>query len=50
MDRLPVRCTDSLRPGFEDKQLQDWLEELASVTAAHARQVDWRAIEVRNVL
>jgi hypothetical protein len=50
MDRLPMRCTDSLRAGFEDEQLQDWLEELAAVTATHARHVDWRAVEVRNVL
>ena len=50
MDRLPLRCSDSLRQGLEDKQLQDWLEELAAVTANHARHVDWRAVEVRNVL
>ena len=50
MDRLPVRCTDSLRAGLEDERLQDWLEELAAVTATHSRHVDWRAVEVRNVL
>ena len=50
MDRLPQRCTDSLRAGLEDERLQDWLEELAAMTASHARHVDWRAVEVRNVL
>jgi hypothetical protein len=50
MDQLPVRCTDSLRAGLEDEQLREWLEELAAVTATHARHVDWRAVEVRNVL
>ena len=50
MDQLPVRCSDSLRPGLEDQQLQDWLQGFAAVTANHARHVDWRAVEVRNVL
>jgi len=50
VDRLPVRCSDSLRPGLEDVQLQDWLEELAVLAAGDARHLDWRAVEVRNVL
>jgi hypothetical protein len=50
IDRLPVRCSDSLRPGLADDQLQDWLEGLAALTAGKTRHVDWRAVEVRNVL
>ncbi len=50
LDQLPVRCSDSLRPGLEDQQLQDWLNALAMLTAAESRYIDWRAIEVRNVL
>jgi hypothetical protein len=50
IDRLPMRCSDSLRPGLEDDQLQDWLEGLAALTAGETRHVDWRAVEVRNVL
>ena len=50
IDRLPVRCSDSLRPGLADDQLQDWLEGLAALTAGETRHVDWRALEVRNVL
>jgi hypothetical protein len=50
IDRLPVRCSDSLRPGLEDDQLQEWLEGLAALTAGESRRVDWRAVEVRNVL
>ena len=50
LDQLPVRCSDSLRPGLEDQDLQDWLKDLAMLTAADAGHIDWRAIEVRNLL
>ena len=50
IDHLPMRCSDSLRPGLEDGQLQNWLEGLAALAAGDARHVDWRAVEVRNVL
>ena len=50
MDRLPMRCTDALRPGLEDNELQAWLNDFAMLTAHAAQHVDWRAIEVRNVL
>lgn len=50
IDQLPMRCSDSLRPGIEDEELRDWLEGLAMLTARNAQYVDWRAIEVRNVL
>lgn len=50
MDRLPMRCTEALRPGLEDRELQEWLNDFAMLTARNAQHVDWRAIEVRNVL
>lgn len=50
MDRLPMRCSDALRPGLEDAELQSWLRDFAMLTADAAEYVDWRAIEVRNVL
>jgi hypothetical protein len=50
IDQLPMRCTDSLRAGIEDEELREWLEELAMLTARNAQHIDWRAIEVRNVL
>ncbi len=50
IDRLPMRCSDVLRPGLEDEALQDWLEGLAALTARASDRVDWRAIEVRDVL
>jgi hypothetical protein len=50
MDRLPMRCSEALRPGLEDDELQSWLTGLAMLTANAAEHIDWRAIEVRNVL
>jgi len=50
MDRLPVRCSDALRPGLEDADLQSWLTGFAMLTANAAEHIDWRAVEVRNVL
>ena len=50
MDKLPMRCSEALRPGLEDEQLQSWLNDLAMLTARAAKNVDWRAIEVKNVL
>ena len=50
MDKLPMRCSEALRPGLENQSLQAWLNDLAMMTARSAQHVDWRAIEVRNVL
>ncbi len=50
MDRLPMRCSEALRPGLEDDELQSWLTGFAMLTANAAEHIDWRAIQVRNVL
>ncbi|MEJ2273926.1 MAG: hypothetical protein P8Y01_05055 [Woeseiaceae bacterium] len=50
LDRLPVRCAASLRPGLADEALREWLDGLAMLAAHDARYVDWRAIEVENLL
>ena len=50
MDKLPLRCSEALRPGLEDAELRDWLSDLAMLTARASQHVDWRAIAVRNVL
>jgi hypothetical protein len=50
IDRLPMRCTEAMRPGLEDEDLQKWFEDLAMLTARAADRIDWRAIEVRDVL
>ena len=49
-DELPLRCSGSLRPGLTNNALHRWLDEFAMLAARHARHVDWRAIEVKDVL
>jgi hypothetical protein len=50
IDRLPQRCGSTLRRGLTNNALQRWLDELVVLAARHARHVDWRAIEVKDVL
>jgi hypothetical protein len=50
IDRLPMRCSEAMRPGLEDEDLQKWFEDLAMLTARASDRIDWRAIEVRDVL
>jgi len=50
LDELPMRCNSSLRPGLTNNALHRWLDEFAMLAARHARHVDWRAIEVKDVL
>jgi hypothetical protein len=50
IDQLPLRCDDGLRPGLTNNALQRWLDELTVLAERHARHVDWRAIEVKDVL
>ena len=49
INRLPLRCSKSMRPGLTDVALRNWLEELASITSRSPQQTDWRAIRVRNI-
>jgi hypothetical protein len=49
-DQLPIRCNSSLRPGLTNNALHRWLDEFAVLAARHAGHVDWRAIEVKDVL
>jgi len=50
IDELPLRCGTTVRPGLTNNALQRWLDEFALLAARHARHVDWRAIEVKDVL
>ncbi len=50
IDELPLRCTQSVRPGLRGKALRDWLEEFAMLTASASPYIDWRGVRVRNVL
>jgi len=49
IERLPRRCTASIRGGFEGAELQRWLEQLAAVTEHWQNAVDWRSIRVRSI-
>ena len=50
IDELPIRCTQSVRPGLRGDDLRLWMEQLALVTAKSSEYVDWRGVRVRNVL
>ena len=50
IDDLPVRCSTAIRPGLKDGQLRAWLSDFAMLTARASPQVDWRAVQVRDVL
>lgn len=50
IDLLPVRCGSSLRPGLQGDAMRRWLDEFATLAARSVGAVDWRAIELKDVL
>lgn len=50
IDALPLRCSDAIRPGLEDDELESWLGEFAMMSAKSSQHLDWRAIRVKDVL
>jgi hypothetical protein len=48
IERLPLRCTASVRQGLQGAELQRWLTELEAIAANWQTRVDWQAIRVRN--
>lgn len=50
IDNLPTRCGTSLRPGLTGEPLQTWFTEFAALAARSAESIDWRAIELKDVL
>ena len=50
LDKLPQRCTSAAKLGLKDVSLERWLDEFATLTARSSQHVDWRALEVRDVL
>ena len=49
IDRLPMRCSDAVRPGLRGADLQEWLDEFALLAANAAQNFDWRALQVKDV-
>jgi len=50
LDRLPIRCGASARPGLTGRALRTWLDEFSMLAASAAQFIDWRAIEIKDVL
>lgn len=46
---LPMRCSASVRQGFEGTELKAWLEEFAAISSHWEQAIDWRAVRVRNM-
>ena len=50
IDDLPMRCSKAVRQGLEEDALRAWLADFAMLTARSAEHVDWRALQVKDVL
>jgi hypothetical protein len=49
IERLPKRCSASMRGGLEETELKRWLEELAVITEHWQGAIDWRSIRVKSI-
>jgi hypothetical protein len=49
IERLPKRCSASVRGGLEGTELKRWLEELAVITEHWQGAIDWRSIRVKSI-
>jgi hypothetical protein len=49
MERLPKRCSASVRPGLEGDDLRAWLSELEAIISHWSSVIDWRSIAVKDV-
>jgi len=49
IEKLPRRCSASVRDGIEGEALRDWLEELAAIARHWSPSIDWRGIRVKDV-
>lgn len=50
IDRLPMRCGRNSRPGLTGRPLRNWLDDFAMLAANASGHIDWRAIEIQDVL
>ncbi len=49
IERLPQRCTVSVRQGLQGAELQRWLTELEAIANQWKTSIDWQLIRVRNL-
>ncbi len=49
LDELPRRCSESVRAGFEGRELAAWLTTLSSTIEELQPFVDWNAIRIKNI-
>ena len=49
LQQLPQRCTAAVRFGLSGDALDTWMQELASLASRWPGDIDWQAVQVRNV-
>ena len=49
IEALPVRCSASIRPGFEGQSLRNWLAELDDIIDHWSPAIDWQSIQVKDI-
>lgn len=49
IDKLPQRCGTSSRPGLTGNALRRWMDDFANLAARSAKNIDWRALELKSV-
>ena len=49
LQQLPLRCSPAVRFGLRDEKLDEWMAELATLVSQWRDDVDWQALQVRNV-
>lgn len=49
IEKLPKRCSASVRPGLEGPPLRRWIEELSEIVKRWESTIDWQAIRVKNI-
>jgi hypothetical protein len=49
LQKLPLRCTPAVRFGLRNDELDEWMAELATILDGWREDVDWQALQVRNV-
>ena len=49
IEKLPQRCSASIRPGLEGEALRKWLQELDAIAKHWESAIDWQSIRVKDV-